>query len=431
MTLRVGAAQVVITPPVGVELAGYGFGPSVGILDDLMAQALVVESGGESVAIVTADVLTLGPDIVAGVRGRIEAALSISGEHVLLSAAHTHSSPTAMPLRQWGPVDATYVQVLESYLVGAVVMAQHNAREARLGLGVGHAETISENRRIPGGVTDPAVPVLRFDDAAGEPIAVLYNFACHPVSLHSYRNLISPDYPGYARAVVRDVLGQNVVVMFTLGTAGDINPAGHVAGKTTPQRSRQIGAILGREVARVALDPEYADDPVLRVERTVVDLPVEPLPPVTELEQYRDRFAAEADRRRAEGLPWAEVSVSEIKRDWAADALRAWESGLVRRSVPCEVTAVRLGQAVLLAAPLEIFTETGLAIKAESAARVTVISSNSNGGVGYLPMEDAYQSNDYTNPQGLAPKVYGIYALSSGAEPLFRQAAIRLLKALF
>jgi hypothetical protein len=90
MTLRVGATQVVITPPVGVELAGYGFGPSVGILDDLMAQALVVESGGESVAIVTADVLTLGPDIVAGVRGRIEAALGISGEHVLLSAAHTH-----------------------------------------------------------------------------------------------------------------------------------------------------------------------------------------------------------------------------------------------------------------------------------------------------------------------------------------------------
>ena len=31
---------MVITPPAGVELAGYGFGPSAGMLEDLTAQAL-------------------------------------------------------------------------------------------------------------------------------------------------------------------------------------------------------------------------------------------------------------------------------------------------------------------------------------------------------------------------------------------------------
>ena len=46
MALKAGAARVIITPPVGVELSGYGFGPSVGILDDLEAQALVLEQGG-------------------------------------------------------------------------------------------------------------------------------------------------------------------------------------------------------------------------------------------------------------------------------------------------------------------------------------------------------------------------------------------------
>jgi len=44
---------------------------------------------------------------------------------------------------------------------------------------------------------------------------------------------------------------------------------------------------------------------------------------------------------------------------------------------------------------------------------------------------DAYQDDDYTNPQGLAPKVYGLYALAPEAEPLFRQRATELLAACF
>jgi hypothetical protein len=431
MTLRAGTAKVVITPPVGVELAGYSFGPSLGILNDLEAQALVLESRNESVAIVTADLLMFSSDFVAQVKRRVEAKLGIPIHHILLSASHTHSSPTAMALRQWGSIDETYLCTLEASLVGVITLAQRNSQEARLGLGLGRVENISENRRGIQEIFDPTVPLLRFDGITGQPIAVLFNFGCHPVSLHSYRNLVSPDYPGYARQVIQDVLGRDVIVMFTLGTAGDINPAGYVAGQTTPQRSRQIGAILGCEVAKIALDPLFQSDPVLRVTWTVLDLPVEPLPPTVELEEIRDHFATEAERLRAKGASWAEVSVCEIKRDWATDCLQAWERGQVQHAVPCEVLAIRLGDAALIAAPLEIFTKTGLAIKGESPAKVTLISSNSNGAVGYLPTQDAYQESDYTNPQGLAPKVYGLYALASGAESFFRQEAIRLLKELF
>ncbi len=45
--MKAGAARIVITPPVGVELSGNAFGPSVGILGDLEAQALVLDVGGE------------------------------------------------------------------------------------------------------------------------------------------------------------------------------------------------------------------------------------------------------------------------------------------------------------------------------------------------------------------------------------------------
>lgn len=431
MALVAGAADVVITPPVGVDLAGYGFGPSVGVLDDLEAQALVLESDGTSAAIVAIDILTVGAELLSRVRERIEATLGIPEEHVLLSASHSHSSPTAHSLRQWGPVDEAYVHALEDHLVGVVTMAHRSAQPARVGFGSGRVENIAENRRGEVGTIDPQVPVVRFDSLQGEPIALLFNYACHPVSLHSYRNLISPDYPGYARSVVRSELGEGVVAMFTLGAAGDINPAGYVAGKTTPQRSRQIGTILGCEVAKAALDACYQDEPTLKVRRMVLDLPTAPLPSAEELGEVHARCAAKAEQLRAEGRHFAEISVLEIKRDWAADTLQALADGRVRRSVPCEILALRIGAAVIVACPLEVFVETGLAIKAASPAQLTIVCSNSNGGVGYLPTADAYERSDYTNPEGLAPKVYGDYALAPGAEPLVRARVGQMLQSMF
>jgi hypothetical protein len=133
----------------------------------------------------------------------------------------------------------------------------------------------------------------------------------------------------------------------------------------------------------------------------------------------------------ANGLPWAKISEAQIKRDWAVDAIEAQRSRQVRQTVPCEAQAVRLGSAALLALPLEVFAETALAIKQSSPASVTLISTNSNGGVGYLATKDAYEGKDYTNPQGLAPKVYGLYALAADAEPLLRHTLRDILQTLF
>jgi hypothetical protein len=44
--LRAGFAQVVITPPLGVKLAGYSArqAPSIGVLHDLYAKAAVIKA---------------------------------------------------------------------------------------------------------------------------------------------------------------------------------------------------------------------------------------------------------------------------------------------------------------------------------------------------------------------------------------------------
>ena len=57
--LRVGAAAVVITPPVGTPMAGYYFERAAeGVHDDLFARALVLEQGGTKAALVSLDLIS-------------------------------------------------------------------------------------------------------------------------------------------------------------------------------------------------------------------------------------------------------------------------------------------------------------------------------------------------------------------------------------
>jgi hypothetical protein len=111
--------------------------------------------------------------------------------------------------------------------------------------------------------------------------------------------------------------------------------------------------------------------------------------------------------------------------------LAAWAGGARQRSCPCEIQVVRLGEAAFICLPLEVFAETSLAIKEGSPASPTFLLSATNAAIGYLPIGAAYETEDYTNPQGLAPKVYGLYALAAGAEPLVRETACEMLQSLF
>ncbi|MAF13208.1 hypothetical protein CMK11_22365 [Candidatus Poribacteria bacterium] len=427
--LQVGAAETIITPPIGTELAGWSFGPSVGILDHLTAQALYVETDGQAAAIVTADVLGFGADFVGRVRHRLATSLGLCGESVLLAASHTHSGPAVAPLRQWGPPDADYVRLLESHLVGLVEAACRDARPATASATLGFVDGLNENRRSSDGRTDDDAPALRFDanTYGGSPIAVIYGFACHPVTLHTYGGLISPDFPGYAREAVRDALGADTTVMFALGACGDVNPKGYQAGRTTEARARDIGVALGDEVARACLGARPTEPWDVRVSSTALDLPVVPLPDLAELQSQHDEAAAEASRLSEEGAPWPAQSVAQIKRDWAQDAIAADRTVT---TMPCEIQAMRIGSAALVAMPLEVFAETGIAIRESSPFDVTLLCTNANGAVGYLPTRDVYATeHDYTHPSGLAPKIYGLHTLGEEAEPMVRSAAIEALHA--
>jgi hypothetical protein len=95
-------------------------------------------------------------------------------------------------------------------------------------------------------VTDPDLAVLRFDDLDGKPIALLVNFAAHPVMTDDMLLKFSADYPGFMKRKVSGELG--VPVVFMQGAAGDMSP-NPVDGRGGPEK---FGEALADRVLELA-----------------------------------------------------------------------------------------------------------------------------------------------------------------------------------
>ena len=92
--LKIGAASVKITPPIGIPMAGYYYERGAQkVHDDLFAKALVIDKDGSKVAIVSCDLIEVSADIVASVRNIVEKSTGIDADHVMIGATHSHTGP--------------------------------------------------------------------------------------------------------------------------------------------------------------------------------------------------------------------------------------------------------------------------------------------------------------------------------------------------
>jgi hypothetical protein len=228
---RVGAADKDITPPAGVPMWGYGARHdmlSQGTLDPLMAKAIVIAAGEDKVALVGIDI-GRGPTEAMMKIIREEIAAKAGIKHVLITGSHTHHGPvielTDEPRFGKGKFDVAveYTKKLPQLLIDAILEADKSGKPAKLGVAI---ETVTLNRnrhtkREPR-VTDPQLAVLRFDDLSDKPIAILVNFAAHPVMTDTKVLKYSADYPGFLKNKVEAELAAKCV--FMQGASGDMSP---------------------------------------------------------------------------------------------------------------------------------------------------------------------------------------------------------------
>ena len=230
---------------------------AIPVSDPLFVKALVLKSDTATAVLITVDAVAIGEighignDYLAKVRARLQKELKIAHESVVVNASHCHGIVCA-------DVDEKTFQ--------AVKAATDNMVPVKVGVGVGSEDRVSENRRLklkngkeadvrhayslPAdeevasvGPIDPQIGILRVDRTDGRTLAVVYNFACHPImGVPNGGN--TADITGFASRVIEENLSEGTIAMFVQGCGGDINP---VRYKDThqPRSAEPLGNMLG------------------------------------------------------------------------------------------------------------------------------------------------------------------------------------------
>jgi hypothetical protein len=409
---RAGAGAVKITPPQGAPMAGYYNDRAAdGVHDDLFAKALVFESGGEKAALVVCDLISMTRTITEKARALIERETGLRGDHVMISATHSHTGPvlsnrTSREDAQGGSssIAVQYAESLPGKIAQAVKLAIASTQPARISAGSGREEELSFNRRYlmrdgsvgwnpgklnpkilePAGPIDASVPIVYVQNATNsKALATYVNFAMHLDTVGGLE--ISADYPFTLSTLLGNVKGADMVTLFSIGTAGDIN---HVNVNTRdpqkgPEEAARIGTILAAAVLKTYPSLKSIEGFPIRVRSEMVRLP---LPSVTPADV--EKAGALATRYGTKDEP------KFLEKVWAFKVLDV----AARQGKPqeVEVQVIALGDRMaFVSLPGEIFVELGLAIKKASPFPNTIIVELANGSIGYIPTKRAFAQGNY------------------------------------
>lgn len=472
--LTAGAAKVDITDREA--------GP---VNDALYAKALVLRAGETMVAIVSVDAVAIGEigyisnDYLPTVRNRLQSEHGILPQNVLINASHCH-----------GVVCNDVVE----RTVNAVKAAMQNMVEVQVGVGSGHEDRIMENRRLklnsgktadvrhayslPAdddvaevGPIDPQIGILRLDRLDGRTLAIVYNFAIHPIQgVPSGAN--TADIVGFASQVIEDNLSEGTISLFLQGCGGDINPLLY-KDVEHPRSAEPLGNLLGLSTLQAIRKIECHDDARLELLTQHIDLPrgdrteriyameaeqkrllaslkgttlnLKTFLPLAVKYHLADQFPAyyshrylhddkhgRSDYRKLDANNRRDINayvenihtMEELTRvQTNLTLLRKHQANLVasgKRTIQVEMAALRIGDFVLTTFPGELTVQIGLNIKQKSPLKNTFVAGYTNGYIYYAPTTE-----QLLNPGGAQEDCDCI--LAADWQPIYEQAVQELL----
>jgi hypothetical protein len=257
------------TNPAGTEkdgkwqsaiIAGYGgaltdddLRPAQGIHDDLWARAVVFSKGDQVFALVTTDFAGFLHIYGNPVKRIISQRTGIPYDHIVYMANHDHDAPDVVGI--WsGPADLDYeyLEFVQNGMVQAVVDAVAALRPATISSATGEVDGCYDAQlrfkkgsacHLPPGLDelhnnptlydtpinqidlrDPMVfnykvtGLIARDVATGETLGTVVSFNDHPEVLGSSNNMVSSDFPGYARDRMEAHYGG--ISVYVSGTTG-------------------------------------------------------------------------------------------------------------------------------------------------------------------------------------------------------------------
>ncbi|MCZ2344454.1 MAG: hypothetical protein LC104_22060 [Bacteroidales bacterium] len=463
--------------------------PTIPPSDRMYARVLVLQQGDTQVALIGLDVVAIGGigpidnGYLGRVRKRLQAELGIRPESVLINASHCHGVVAA-------DVDARTVQ--------AVGQAVKNLVPVKVGTGTGYEDRIMQNRRmtlknqkqadvrhaysIPSdddvvsvGPIDPKIGILRIDRMDNTTLAVVYQFACHPIMGTPTTAGNTADLTGYASRVIEENLGHGAVAVFLQGCGGDINPIGY-KDVHHPRHAEPLGNQLGLSTLQAVRKISPRAAPTLTCIQEQMQLPrgdtTERLIAL-EAEQSRllkslrgttldyksfqslvwkyglfPEYPSEAAHRYLHEKQWGRTdwnkldaenrrnmqnylanirTMEELTRIQTNLALlrKHNEAALAagRQPIPVELVGLRVGDFRLVTFPGELTVQIGLNIQSTFQKPNTFVSGYTNGYIYYAPTSDQLKNRGYAQEDCdciLAPEW----------QPLFEKKAVEIFQKL-
>ena len=320
---KAASVSIVITPEQPMWLAGYASRdrPSEGKLHDLRAKVLVLEDSlGMKAVLITADVVGIPKPTADRIRRQLAEKHGLSKAQIILNSSHTHSGPVlkdALYDYYSKPIDAAqlkligeYTDKIEKQIVAAVGEAIGRLKPARVSAANGIARfqvnrrnnteaTLTPETQLRG-PNDYAVPVMKVSGINGEPIAIVFGYACHPTVLSTYK--WSGDYAGFAQIELEKKF-PGYTAMFFQGAGADQNPL----PRRTEALAEQYGITLAAAVSATINQEMRQLPPVLNTGYKEVELKLAPVP-------TRDELLKTESSAKDYSKTWARRLIDQIDR---------------------------------------------------------------------------------------------------------------------
>lgn len=412
---RAGFAERDISPDIGMEEpGGYGKAYHRSFHDPCKVRAAVFDDGNTRVALVGIDACSVARFITVEARKAIAERCGVGPEAVMVGASHSHSSgpldfvlpgeydhaPAFVQKLAYDHstcLDPGYAAKVQREIVNAVCQADAAKTAAVCVVDSGREEKAAFNRRLrmKNGLTyshphqgnpdivgyaapiDPEVGAIGAWTPDGRFLGCIVNYSCHATTNPGGS---SANWIYYLENTVRGGMGADVPVVYLQGACGDITQVDNLSPYRNPngeQWAKLMGGRVGGEVIKVLVSgtagtpsPLASRSTLLQIKRR---LPSE--------QHVKDAMAlVQKDPRTVPPADWT-FAKETVLLHWKAKK---------SPSVEVEVQAIQVGPAVFVSNPAELFVEHGLYLKKGSKFPHTYVVELANGGVGYVPTEEAF-----------------------------------------
>ena len=322
--------------------------PAQGVHDDVWSRVMVLDDGKSRIAMISMDAIGFLHGDVIDIRNRIPEELGI--DYTLLSSTHTHESNDLVGI--WGEnmfnsgVNPEMMEYVKEQTVAAVIEAAKNIRPAKLvfaeDLSGNDAPLIKDTRKPI--VKATGIHVMQVLDLENDKtLGTLINWSNHPETLWSQNLLISSDFPHYVREAVENGV-YNGAKKMEEGLGGvAIYFSGAIGGLMAPHPSISIAdPFTGIEYA----EPSFEKTKALGDQIALMSLAA--------LKKQGDTLNRSNISVRAKTI-YADLDNTTFK---IASGI-----GLIKMGMPeyfttrTEVGAIRIGPALFLSIPGEIYPE--------------------------------------------------------------------------